>query len=65
MKTLFKTAWFRSIIRGYQFWCCESDLAEPPHVHIGMDGDEAKFWLNIFKIARTGRYGKLTGVASA
>jgi hypothetical protein len=43
-------------IRGYKFWFYESDLGEPAHVHIGKDGNEAKFWLNPIKIARAGRF---------
>jgi len=33
-----------------------ADIVEPPHVHIGKDGNEAKFWLNPLKIAREGRF---------
>jgi hypothetical protein len=29
-------------IRGYKFWFYESDLGEPPHVHVGKDGDDSK-----------------------
>ena len=43
-------------IRGYKFWFYESDLGEPPHVHVGKDGDEAKFWLNPIQSARTGKF---------
>ncbi len=33
-------------IKGYKFWFYEADLAEPPHIHVGKQGREAKFWLN-------------------
>ena len=31
--------------RGYRGWFYEADLTEPPHVHVGKDGKEAKYWL--------------------
>jgi hypothetical protein len=43
-------------VRGYKFWFYEADLDEPPHVHVGKDGDMAKFWLNPIKVARAGRF---------
>ena len=43
-------------LRGYKFWFYESDLDEPPHVHVGKSGIEAKFWLNPIKIAWAGRF---------
>ena len=33
-------------IRGYRFWFYEADLDEPPHVHVGKQSGEAKYWLN-------------------
>ena len=42
--------------RGYRFWFYEADLGEPPHVHVGKEGKEAKFWLNPVRAARTGRF---------
>jgi hypothetical protein len=43
-------------VRGYKFWFYEADLDEPPHIHVGKNGDEAKFWLNPVRIARAGRF---------
>jgi hypothetical protein len=43
-------------IRGYKFWFYEADLGEPPHIHVGKDGNEAKFWLNPIRVARAGRF---------
>ena len=43
-------------VRGYKFWFYEADLGEPPHVHVGKDGNEANFWLNPVKVARAGRF---------
>lgn len=40
-------------IRGYRFWFYEVDLAEPPHVHVGKAGAEAKFWIEPIALART------------
>jgi hypothetical protein len=34
---------------GYKFWFYEVDLGEPPHIHVGKDGNQAKFWLNPVK----------------
>lgn len=36
----------------YKFWFYEADLDEPPHVHVGSAGSEAKFWLNPISQAR-------------
>jgi hypothetical protein len=33
-----------------------ADVAEPPHIHVGKDGNEAKFWLKPIKIAREGKF---------
>ena len=33
-------------VNGYKFWFYEADLLEPPHVHVGKAGSEAKFWLD-------------------
>jgi hypothetical protein len=43
-------------VHGYKFWFYEADLGEPPHVHVGKNGNEAKFWLNPVKVARAGRF---------
>jgi hypothetical protein len=43
-------------VHGYKFWFYEADLGEPPHIHIGKNGSEAKFWLNPVKVARAGRF---------
>ena len=39
-------------IRGYRFWFYSADLAEPPHVHGGKAGSEAKYWLAPVRLAR-------------
>ena len=39
-------------IKGYRFWFYEADLAEPPHVHVGKAGAEAKFWVDPVAVAR-------------
>ncbi len=33
-------------VKGYRFWFYEADLDEPPHVHVGRQGSEAKYWLD-------------------
>jgi uncharacterized protein DUF4160 len=44
-------------VKGYKFFFYEADVAnEPPHVHVGKEGNEAKFWLNPLKVAREGRF---------
>jgi hypothetical protein len=43
-------------IRGYRFWFYEADLAEPPHVHIGKGGKEAKYWLTPIALARSRQF---------
>lgn len=42
-------------VKGYKFWFYEADLDEPPHVHVGKAGQEAKFWLKPVELARAGR----------
>ena len=32
-------------VKGYKFWFYEADRDEPPHVHVGRAGKEAKYWL--------------------
>jgi len=39
-------------VRGYRFWFYEADLDEPPHVHVGKAGSEAKYWLEPVALAR-------------
>lgn len=43
-------------LKGYKFWFYEADLSEPPHVHVGRDDREAKFWLEPVKLSRSGRF---------
>jgi Domain of unknown function (DUF4160) len=38
-------------IKGYRFWFYEADLNEPPHIHAGKDGKEAKYWITPIAIA--------------
>ena len=42
--------------KGFKFWFYEADLDEPPHVHVGRENKEAKFWLSPVECARTGRF---------
>ena len=32
-------------VKGYRFWFYSADLVEPPHIHVGKAGNEAKYWL--------------------
>ena len=52
-------------IKGYRIWFYEADLAEPPHVHVGKAGNEAKFWVSPVRLARAGGFQKheLTEIA--
>ena len=43
-------------VKGYKFWFYEADLDEPPHVHVGKEGREAKFWLQPVTVVRAGRF---------
>ena len=40
-------------IRGYRFWFYEADLDEPPHIHVGKQGSEAKYWLNPVALSKS------------
>lgn len=40
-------------IKGYRIWFYEADLNEPPHVHIGREGDEAKYWVAPIALAKS------------
>ncbi len=42
--------------RGYRFWFYEADLDEPPHIHVGKSGKEAKYWLTPIALARSRRF---------
>lgn len=43
-------------ILGYRFWFYQADLDEPPHIHVGKEGKEAKYWLAPITLAKTGRF---------
>ena len=45
--------------KGYKFWFYEADLDEPPHVPVGREGREAKFWLQPVEAARAGRFKRV------
>ena len=40
-------------IKGYRFWFYEADLDEPPHVHAGKQGSEAKYWLQPVALSKS------------
>ena len=42
--------------QGYRGWFYEADLNEPPHVHVGKDGKEAKFWMSPISLSRAGHF---------
>lgn len=43
-------------IKGYRFWFYEADLEEPPHIHVGKEGKEAKFWLDPIVLSKSRRF---------
>ncbi len=43
-------------VKGYRFWFYEADLDEPPHVHVGKNGKEAKYWVDPIVLARPGSF---------
>ena len=43
-------------VKGYKFWFYEADLDEPPHVHVGREERETKFWLDPIQVVRAGRF---------
>jgi hypothetical protein len=43
-------------MKGYRFWFYEADLDEPPHIHVGKSGNEAKYWLNPIGLAKSRRF---------
>jgi hypothetical protein len=43
-------------VKGYRFWFYEADLDEPPHVHVGKEGKEAKYWLVPVVLAKSRRF---------
>jgi hypothetical protein len=40
-------------IRGYRLWFYEADLDEPPHIHVGKQSGEAKYWLNPILLSKS------------
>jgi hypothetical protein len=45
-------------VKGYRFWFYEADLDEPPHIHVGKEGKEAKYWIDPMALARARRFRK-------
>jgi hypothetical protein len=48
--------WFIPVIlriKGYRFYFYEADLDEPPHVHVGKQSSEAKYWLNPVMLSKS------------
>jgi len=43
-------------IKGYRVWFYEADLEEPPHVHVGKAGKEAKYWMAPIALAKPGPF---------
>jgi len=43
-------------VKGYRFWFYQADLDEPPHVHAGREGKEAKYWVDPIALAKSGRF---------
>ena len=43
------------VIGSYRFFFSSSDGNEPPHVHIQLSGQVAKFWLTPVEQAKSGR----------
>jgi hypothetical protein len=37
--------------KGYRFFFYSADGAEPAHIHVAKDGNEAKIWLNDATVA--------------
>jgi hypothetical protein len=42
----------------FRFFFYAGDGGEPPHIHIERDDDEAKFWLDPVRLARTRGFGR-------
>jgi hypothetical protein len=40
-------------IKGYRFSFYEADLDEPPHIHVGRQDGDAKFWLNPIALSKS------------
>lgn len=40
-------------VKGYRFWFYEADLNEPPHVHVGKEDKEAKYWMIHVELAKS------------
>lgn len=38
-------------VKGYRFWFYQADLDEPPHVHVGRENREAKYWISPISLA--------------
>ncbi|MCC6493111.1 MAG: DUF4160 domain-containing protein [Pirellulales bacterium] len=41
----------------YRFYFYAGDQAEPPHVHVERDDNEAKYWLDPVRLARSNGFG--------
>lgn len=40
-------------VKGHRFWFYEADLDEPPHVHVGKEDKEAKYWMIPVELAKS------------
>ena len=45
-------------VKGFRFFFRSADGIEPVHVHVGIDGRGAKFWLDPVRIARNYKLSK-------
>lgn len=45
-----------AILRVRGFWFYAADLDEPPHVHVGKSGKEAKYWVAPIALTRSGKF---------
>ncbi|MEK7398984.1 MAG: DUF4160 domain-containing protein [Candidatus Poribacteria bacterium] len=43
-------------IKGYRFWFYEADLDEPPHIHVGKEDKEAKYWVAPVALVKSRRF---------
>ena len=43
-------------IKGYRFWFYEADLDEPPHIHVGKEDKEAKYWVAPVTLVKSRRF---------
>lgn len=51
-------------VKGFRIRFYEADLNEPPHVHVGKAGSEAKFWMAPIALVKSKGFENMNSMRS-